>query len=203
MPDLLAVATFATILFVLSLTPGPAAAFCMAIGIEEHGRSAVWAPVGISLGKLVHLILAAAGATWINDLPAMVRNSILLAAGGYLIWQGYRHWAQQIALIHHHGSTRRVRAFHIARDGFLVAVANPESLASSVAVLTLFAGPETSRTGLAMLIGFGIGGVVAAYLLWESISVSLAHRLGGRSQNRIVGATYLAAAAGLGVIVLL
>lgn len=184
-------------MFAVSLTPGPAAAFCIAVGLEEHDRSAVWAPVGVSLGKLTHLALAAVGASWINELPSTFRLTVLGTAVIYLMWQGYRHWTQRTALIHHHDSRRGPRAFHIVADGFAVAAANPESLASSVAILPLFVRSETSSGGLAALVAVGTVAVFLAYSLYESIAVTLAHRLTSRSQNRLVGATYLAAAAGL------
>lgn len=193
---------FAAILFGLSLTPGPAAAFCVAVGLEDHDRNALWAPVGVTLGKLAHLSLAAVGATWINELPAVARNVILLAAGSYLIWQGFRYWSQRIALMDHHGERRGPRALHVVVDGFLVSVANPESLASAVAVLPLFVDPATTARELSVLIAVGTVAVLGAYVLYESIAVLLAHRLSRRSQNRLVGATYLAAAAGLAVLVL-
>jgi len=199
-PDPIVFAAFAAVLFALSLTPGPSAAYCIAVGIEDHDRSAVWAPVGVSLGKLVHLVLAALGATWINELPRVLQNSILLLAGLYLLWQGYRHWSQRVALVDHHSERSGVHAVHVVGDGFLVAVGNPESLASSVAVLPLFVGADTSGAGLAALVTLGTGAVFLAYLLYEAIAVSLARRLSGRSQNRLVGATYIAAAGGLAAI---
>ena len=162
----------------------------------------MWAPVGVSLGKLVHLMLAAVGANWINELPATLRNGILLVAGIYLSWQGYRHWSLRASLADHHAERRGSHAFHVVTDGFLVAVANPESLASAVAVLPLFVDANTTRVGLLALVSVGVAAVFVAYLLYESIAVSLAHRLNGDSQNRLVGATYVAAAAGLVVVVL-
>lgn len=202
MPDPVAILAFAAILFLVSLTPGPSAAYCIAIGMEEHDRSALWAPVGVSLGKLVHLVLAAIGATWINELPAGLRNAILTIAALYLLWQGYRHWSQRTALSDHSGERRGAHALHVVVDGFLVAVGNPESLASSVAVLPLFVDPNTSGTGLTTLVIAGTAAVLLAYLVYESIAVTLAHRMTGHSQNRLVGATYVAAAAGLVVVVL-
>ncbi|NND02630.1 MAG: LysE family transporter [Acidimicrobiia bacterium] len=202
MPDPIAIGGYAVVLFALSLTPGPSAAYCIAIGIEDHDRSAVWAPVGVSLGKSVHLTLAAVGATWITELPAALRNSIIVVAGLYLVWQGYRHWTQRAALADHSGERSGSHARHVVVDGFLVAVANPESLASSVAVLPLFVDGDTRAAGLAVLVGVGTLSVLSAYLVYESVAVTLAHRLTGHSQNRIVGATYLAAATGLAVLAL-
>lgn len=69
MTDPLSIGSFAGLLFVVVLTLGQAAAYCVAVGMEDDDRSAVWTPVGVTLGELVHLIVGAAGASWLVHLP--------------------------------------------------------------------------------------------------------------------------------------
>ena len=45
-----------------------------------------------------------------------------------------------------------------------------------------------------------VWGVAAAYSLYELIAVALARRLAATTLNRVVGATYVAAATGLAVL---
>lgn len=85
------ITSFAPLLFAVSLTPGQAAAYCVAVGMEDHDRSALWAPVGVTLGKLIHLIAAALGAYSLPELPDGFKRGLLLAAAVYLLWQGVRH----------------------------------------------------------------------------------------------------------------
>lgn len=193
----LAVVSFAVVLFVISLTPGPAAAYCLAVGIEEHGRSAMWAPAGVTLGKMVHLAVAAIGAVSLSDVAAPVRQGLLLAAVAYLLWEGFRHWTQRTERSRQIGRRSGPHAFHIVADGFLVSVANPESLASALAILPLFVVTGMSSADWAALFGVGLAAVMAAYSLYEVIAVFVSHRLTATTLNRIVGATYLAAATGL------
>ena len=174
MPSPIAVLSLAGLLFVVSLTPGPAAAYCIAVGMEEEGRSAFWAPVGISLGKVVHLAAAAAGAAWINELPTAVRVGVLVLAIGYLVWEGVRHWTHRVGTADHDRQRSGPHDFHIVLDGFVVSLLNPQSLASSVAILPLFVDGQTSGAAVILLIGVGAAAVAAAYSLYELIAVAMA-----------------------------
>ena len=194
------IVSFAAVLFVVSLTPGPAAAYCLAVGIEEHGRSALWAPAGVTLGKMVHLGVAAIGAISLADVATPVRQSVLFVAVAYLLWEAFRHWTQRTERSRQIGRRSGPHAFHMVADGFLVSVANPESLASSLAILPLFAVAGMSGPEWAVLLGVGAAVVMAAYALYEAIAVFVSHRLAATTLNRIVGATYLAAATGLAIV---
>ncbi len=195
-----AVISFAAVLFVVSLTPGPAAAYCLAVGIEEHGRSALWAPAGVTLGKLVHLGVAAVGAVSLADVAAPIRRGILLAAVFYLLWEGFRHWTHRTERSRQIGQRSGPHAFHIVTDGFLVSVANPESLASSLAIVPLFAVAGMTGPDWVLLVGAGGVAVMAAYTLYEAIAHFISHRLAATTLNRVVGATYVAAATGLAIV---
>jgi threonine/homoserine/homoserine lactone efflux protein len=192
--------SLAAVLFVVSLTPGPAAAYCLAIGMEEDDRDAIWAPIGVTLGKVVHLAIAAAGATWINDLPSQVRVGALVVAVGYLALTGVRHWSRQVGPAPHNAERSGPHEIHIVIDGFLVSVANPESLASAVAILPLFVTDAMSGSAIAGLVMGGAMAVFAAYLLYEVIARTLAHHFRATTLNRVVGATYMIAATGLAVL---
>jgi homoserine/homoserine lactone efflux protein len=199
-PEPITVLSLAGLLFVVSLTPGPAAAFCIAIGMEEEDNSALWAPVGVALGKVVHLSAAAAGAAWINEMPTAVRGGVFFVAIGYLLWEGVRHWTHRVTPADHDRRRSGPHDFHIVLDGFVVSILNPQSLASAVAILPLFVDGNTSVAGLALFIGVGALAVAAAYAMYELIAVALAHHLQATTLNRVVGATYVAAATSLAVL---
>jgi threonine/homoserine/homoserine lactone efflux protein len=188
------------LLFIVSLTPGQAAAFCVAVGMEDHDRSALWAPVGVTLGKLVHLIAAALGAAWLLDVPEAAKQSLLLAAAGYLLWQGIRHLRHRAASTHHRPEGSGSRSFHTVADGFFVSVANPESVASSLAILPLFAPDPATFGPFAALLTAGAVAVLIAYFFYEAIAAILSRHVHEAALNRIVGIVYLVAA--LAVVIL-
>ncbi len=200
MTDPLAITSFAGLLFVVSLTPGQAAAYCVAVGMEDHDRSALWAPVGVALGKLVHLIAAALGASWLLEVPHAVKQGVLLAAAAYLLWQGVRHLRHRAATTHERPEGSGSRSFHIVADGFLVSVANPESMASSLAILPLFAPDPATFGAWAALLAAGAVAVLIAYFFYEAIAAILSRHVHETALNRIVGVVYLLAA--LAVVIL-
>jgi len=195
-----AIASFAAVLFLVSLTPGPAAAYCLAVGIEEHGRSALWAPAGVTLGKMAHLAVAAIGAVSLAEVARPIRQTVLFLAVAYLLFEGFRHWTQRTERSRQRAQRSGPHAFHIVADGFLVSVANPESLASSLAILPLFVVAGMATVDWIVLLGVGGAAVMAAYVLYEVIAALISRRLAAGTLNRIVGATYLVAAVGLAIL---
>ena len=192
MLDLVVMASFAAALFVAALVPGPAAAYCVAAGLERRHGLSLWAPAGVTLGKLVHLSVAALGAMWLVRLPRVVRFGLLGMAAAYMVVEGLRRW--QLADRVLDASTANHRpAHHVAWRGFLISVANPQSLASSLAILPLFAPAIDSGMEWAMLLGAGAFGVALSYLLYELLARMVAGRVGDRALRRMAGATYLLA----------
>lgn len=200
MTDPVTITSFAGLLFVVSLTPGQAAAYCVAVGMEDHDRSALWAPIGVTLGKLVHLMAAALGASWLLNVPEVVKQGVLLVAAAYLLWQGVRHLRHREAATHERPEGSGSRSFHIVADGFLVSVANPESVASSMAILPLFAPDPASFGAWAALLAAGAVAVLIAYFLYEAIAAVLSRHVHESALNRIVGIVYLVAAVAVSIL---
>lgn len=192
MLDLVVMASFAAALFAAALVPGPAAAYCVAAGLERRHGLSLWAPAGVALGKLVHLSVAALGAMWLVRLPRVVRFGLLGMAAAYMVVEGLRRW--RLADRAPGAAAARQRpAHHVAWRGFLISVANPQSLASSLAILPLFAPAIGSGLAWVMLLVSGAIGVTLSYLLYELLARMVAGRVGDRVMRRMAGATYLLA----------
>ena len=140
------------------------------------------------------MVAAALGAAWLLQVPEFVNQAVLLTAAAYLLWQGVRHLRHRAAALHERAEGSGSRAFHIMADGFLVSVANPESLASSLAILPLFAPDPTSSRAWAALLAAGAIAVLVAYFLYEAIASILSSRVHETALSRILGIVYLAAA---------
>lgn len=189
--------SFAALMFGISLVPGPAAAYCLAAGLDVRSGFSIAAAAGVTMGKLTHLVVAALGAFWITRLHGAVRGAMLLAAAVFMVVQGVRRWRRNEAdgwSDHPSGTSSRLL------QGFGVSVFNPQSLASAVAVFPLFLSPEATMVDVLSLTLAATVAVFAAYVLYEGVAVLAARRLDARSQVRVVGATYMLAAAGLAVV---
>lgn len=195
MPEPVQLATFVAVMFGTALVPGPAAAYCLAAGLEMRTGMSFAAAGGVALGKLVHLGIASAGAFWVAQLHPGFRTATLGMAAAVMIGQGVRRWWQPTA------GHRPLLAPNSSRlaQGFAISVINPQSLASSVAVLPLFVSSSTPTLVALSLVATGTVAVFAAYLVYEGAAVVAVRHLSARSQTRVVGATYVVAAAGLGL----
>ena len=85
-------ATFAGLWFLLGLSPGPNAAFCVATGLEYRLRQAMAVPVGIALASLVHVSVAAVGAGAIFARSPTAFQTLKFAGAAYLAWLGIKQW---------------------------------------------------------------------------------------------------------------
>ena len=199
MPNPVVLASFAAALFAAALIPGPAAAYCIAAGMESRSGVSLLAPLGVALGKLVHLSVAVLGAVWLAGIPSAARIVPLAAAAGFMVVEGVRRWrtAQLATSSITYGPVPRRR---LLWRGFMVSVANPQSLASSVAIVPLFAGAGLSAAGLVAMLAAGTVGVLLAYGSYEVSAALVSRRMGDVALGRLVGATYMAAATGLAVL---
>ena len=200
MPEAVALISFAAGVFGIALVPGPAAAFCLAAGLESRRGLSFAAAGGVALGKAVHLSIALAGAVSVAQLHAGFRAVMLLVAALVMVVQGLRRWRRPAAA----DDVRLVIATSSRlAQGFAISAINPQSLASAIAVVPLFVSESTSTVGaLSMLLGGSVA-AFAAYVIYEAVAVLAVRRLTWRLQLRLVGATYLVAATGLGLAALI
>ena len=132
---LLAFAGACTLLF---LKPGPAMSVIVANSVGYGVRGGVVSTVGNLLGLLLLLIIVAFGLAWIAEVMRDWFDWIRLGGAIYLIWLG-------ITRLRNAG---RAQAYGedptgvLFRDGFLVAVANPEVILFLAAFLPPFVDPE-------------------------------------------------------------
>jgi len=132
---LLAFAGACTLLF---LKPGPAMSVIVANSVGYGVRGGVVSTVGNLLGLLLLLIIVAFGLAWIAEVMRDWFDWIRLGGAIYLIWLG-------ITRLRNAG---RAQAYgedptgELFRDGFLVAVANPEVILFLAAFLPPFVDPE-------------------------------------------------------------
>lgn len=87
-------------------------------------------------------------------------------------------------------------------DGFLVSVTYPESVASSLAILPLFAPDPVTVGAWSVLLPAGFAAVLVAYFFYESVAGLLSRHVHETALSRMVGAVYLVAAGAVGILAL-
>jgi threonine/homoserine/homoserine lactone efflux protein len=89
-PDLMVVASFVVAGLALNVTPGVDMAFVVGSTVRWRTRAGVLSAVGIAVGSLCHVALAAAGLSALVAASPVAMGIVTLVGAGYLVWSGVR-----------------------------------------------------------------------------------------------------------------
>ncbi len=136
----------------LNLTPGADFLLVTSSAIQHGPKVGRAAAVGINLGILVHLILAAAGLSALLIAYPLAYRFVLLFGAGYLIFMAWQLWFVNSA------TTRAVALSQTdaIKRGFLTNVLNPKTALFIFAFIPQFTNPEYGPIWQQMLLLGGI-----------------------------------------------
>lgn len=121
----------------LNLTPGADMMFCFAQGVRSGPRAAIAASAGVSLGVLIHVLLAGIGLGALMAAFPWVFGAIRWVGAAYLVWLAWKTWATPLI-----GTGMPPRAASRAfRDGLVVNLSNPKVILFILALLPQFIDP--------------------------------------------------------------
>jgi homoserine/homoserine lactone efflux protein len=156
--------TFTAACLVLFIKPGPAMSVIVANSIGEGARGGLVTVAGNVLGFLLLIAVVALGLAWIAEAMKMWFDWVRLGGALFLLYLGIsRLWNAGRGGFGQTRSTGR-----LFRDGFVVAVANPEVLLFLAAFLVPFidpnrpAAPQLALLGLIFLAVSAIAGAALA-----------------------------------------
>jgi len=205
-----AIALFLAAAGVLIAIPGPNHLYIASRSIARGRRAGVAAGVGVEIGTLVHVALAAAGLSFVLATSGTAFTVVRLAGAAYLFllaWRALRAGSAPGA----DGVEHAVRGpRNELLQGMLVNLANPKVILFFVAFVPQFVDPERGAVwgqvvvfGL-LLVAMGFTSNVI-YALASSAVADLVRRR-GPGRGRLAGAGRIVQAvvyAGLGVMALL
>ena len=197
------VLAFALVAFALILVPGPSVLFIVGRALSLGRRSALETVAGNAAGEYAQVLAVALGIGAIVERSVAVFTAVKLMGAAYLVFLGVRaiRTRRSLASVLEQERTARSRR-RVLREGFVVGVSNPKSLAFFVAVLPQFVVPTAGPASLQLLL---LGLVwVAIALVSDSTWALLAGRARawlGRSPRRLetIGATGGVMMIGLGL----
>lgn len=82
------VGAFVVASLVLNLTPGLDMTYVVGVVVRWRTRAGVCAALGIALGSLCHVLLAAAGLSALVAASPALMHALTLAGAAYLVWSG-------------------------------------------------------------------------------------------------------------------
>ena len=142
--------TFIPVALALNLTPGADMMFCLGQGLRSGGRAAVAGALGVSMGGMVHVLLAGLGLGAVMAHAPWMFDVVRWAGVGYLLWLAIgalRHGAVPPATAKPAGNGR---AFV---QGMLVNLSNPKVILFVLALVPQFV--DASRAILPQFLIFG------------------------------------------------
>jgi threonine/homoserine/homoserine lactone efflux protein len=165
MVDALTLLAFVPAALALNLTPGADMMFCAGQGMRAGSRAAWAASAGISLGSMIHVLIAGAGLSALLDSWPPAFDVIRWIGVGYLLWlawQALRHDAEA-----HDIAPVPARKAFLA--GLVVNLTNPKVILFVLAFIPQFVVPE------------------AGPVIWQFIVLGAVIALGGLVINGVVG----------------
>lgn len=145
----------------LYLTPGADMMFTLASGIAGGPKAGLAAAVGISMGVLVHVSLAAAGlAALLLTYPAAY-DAIRYLGAAYLAFLAWQSWTASDDLANRKGRAGVFKAF---RRGFITNILNPKVALFVLAFLPQFTDPAIGPVWQQIIwlgLALTLGGIVA------------------------------------------
>lgn len=188
---------FSAVFAVSAAAPGADTMLMFGRALGGGARGAVPVAVGITLGKLVLLALAAAGVTAAAAALGPLFVAVKAAGAAYLIWLGVRAWRRSPEAARRAAPVEVVSFGRGLAAGAALAVSNPQALLFYVAVLPGVAdegAPVTQYVAFGGVLLVVMACVAAVYIFLGARARTAAASPGAsRYTNRLVGATLIAA----------
>ncbi|MFK7939726.1 MAG: LysE family translocator [Roseovarius sp.] len=129
---------FVTAGLLLNLTPGADFVFVSASGIAGGPKVGMAAALGVNIGIVVHIALAAAGLSALLISAPWAYDTIRYVGAAYLVWLAIQAWRSSGALAPGQGSQRLWAA---VRRGFFTNILNPKTALFIFAFIPQFTDP--------------------------------------------------------------
>jgi homoserine/homoserine lactone efflux protein len=198
---------YATVVFVVIVTPGPAAALCMTHAAANGALRTTATIAGLLLSSVSLIGLSAAGLGAALAASGTLFTVIKFAGAAYLIYLGVRIWRSPPATIAQDISDQPKapgRPAELFRTGYLVGLSNPKDLLFFGALFPQFmdgTGDTTTQLIVLSATWLIIAGVITfCYAVAGRRLARCLERLGPRNLfNRLTGGALIAAGALLAV----
>jgi threonine/homoserine/homoserine lactone efflux protein len=197
------VLAFALVALALIVIPGPSVLFVIGRALALGKRSALETVLGNAAGQYVQLTAVALGVGAIVQRSVAIFTAVKLVGAAYLVYLGVRAIRNRRSLATMLDGDRPVPSRRrILREGFLVGVTNPKSLAFFVAVLPQFVDPSAGPVFVQlMLLGLvWVAVAIASDSTWALVAGQARSWLGSSPRRlEVIGGTGGVLIIGLGV----
>ena len=182
---------------VLTVAPGPDSLLVLSRSVLDGRNAGVVATAGITLGNLLHALLAAAGISALVAASPALFDVLRYAGGAYLAWIGGRAlWGALSTVLANRGGgnaeapakPESAPAHRVFLQALLTNLLNPKVILFYLAFVPQFVAPALGHVALQIfLLGSILGGIGCLYLLGvAALSAGAARRALSNARIRAV-----------------
>ncbi len=187
---------------VVSGTPGPNAAFSIAVGLDNPLPRAFLAPLGIGVAALVHVVIASLGISTLLTAWPQLFPFVKWLGVAYLLWLAIRQWRTRPGA---HSARHSESGRAVLRRGVLVSLANPKAIVAYAAVLPHFISPRSPLSPQFALLGITASVVATSvYCVYAALASAFSRAVltasSSRTVSHIAGGAYFVAATALAAV---
>ncbi len=161
--------SFVVAVLALFFIPGPAVFLTLAQSVHGGRRAGIATAIGISLGDLVHVMMAILGLTALLAASATAFRAIKFVGAAYLLYLAVRSWRSPSAL--QTPDEPPLDPHHAFRQGLLTEVLNPKTALFFLAFLPQFV-RQQNGPALPQLIVLGAVFVVMSFTYTTLLSLA-------------------------------
>jgi threonine/homoserine/homoserine lactone efflux protein len=147
------VVAFAAVVVVIVAIPGPSVLFTISRALTVGRRATLMTVLGNAAGVFVQVVGTAVGMGALLERSAVAYSAIKYAGAAYIVYLGVQAIRHRRALTE--ALARRstiITSRRAVRDGFIVGVTNPKTVAILLAVMPGFAVPAAGHVPLQLLV---------------------------------------------------
>ncbi len=199
---------YVSVVTLIVVTPGPAAALCLSHGVVHGRRRTLMTVLGLVSSSLVLIALSAFGLGAILATSGTLFAIVKYVGAAYLVWLGFSLWRAPVSQAVHaeanpaSSPADRPSLGRLFVTGFLVGISNPKDLLFFGALFPQFIEPGSSATHqLLLLSSTWVVMAFAVMALYATLGSTFASRMQGlsarRALNKVTGCVFVAAGAAL------
>lgn len=162
---------------ILIISPGPDFIYVTTRGIAQGRKAGILSAAGISIGLLIHTVLASLGLSALLQTSGFLFQAVKYTGAAYLIYLGINALISKDNLIQQDVNTVKLNGGTVFRQGVLTNVFNPKAIITFMAFIPQFINPADGTASIQIAI---LGGIIAFLaIVWFGIIGYFAGALGG------------------------
>ncbi len=197
---------FASMEFVLCLTPGPAVLYVISSGLRAGARKSIASILGILAANVVYFAISATGVGALLLASYNLFFAIKWIGAAYLIYVGLMALFGRSELLPAEEAVKaNVSAWRLFRDGFILQASNPKAIVFFTALLPQFINPHGSVVTQVLILAITSAVIEFFVLLGYGSAAGRASALAHQPRyatwtNRVAGVLLIGAGAGLAAL---